>query len=372
MAAESNLSSAALIPLQTRFLAKATGQRRGVTEAGAAPPPCGAGFALRIGANRVYDSGMSRPCGHDAFESERREWLAVLADEQNRADNTIQNYGRDLSDFFTFLREYDPAARTRDDLVCFEARVFRAWLAWRVKREVSAASNARALAALRSFYRYLLRAHGLECPGLARVRGAPTKRGLPRPLSETQAAALLAAVVDANDGSAPWISARDRAVLFLLWGAGLRVGEALAISEADAPRPGLDAIIVRGKGDKERVVPILPVVAAACEEYRVICPHLGIDGGAAPFFRGLRGGVLSPRVVQLLVQRLRGRLGLSSSVTPHALRHSFATQLLARGADLRVLQELLGHSSLSTTQRYTAVDGGRLMSVYRSAHPRAS
>ncbi|MGR4001084.1 MAG: tyrosine recombinase XerC [Alphaproteobacteria bacterium] len=322
--------------------------------------------------NHGYRNGSNR---HDNsrsdIETDQRDWLAALANEQNRAENTIQSYKRDLTDFLTFLREYDNSSPTRNDLVQLEVRSFRAWLSWRVKRKVSPNSNARALAALRSFYRHLHRAHGLECPGLARVRSAPTKRGLPRPLTETQAKDLLAAVVTMNSNAEPWIIARDRAVLLLLWGAGMRISEALAFSEENAPRPNQEAIIVRGKGEKERILPILPIVAQACEEYRAICPYLGTDPHA-PFFRGQRGKTLSPRIVQLLMQKLRSQLGLPSSATPHALRHSFATQLLSRGADLRVLQELLGHASLSTTQRYTAVENTRLTEAYRKAHPRAA
>ena len=201
---------------------------------------------------------------------------------------------------------------------------------------------------------------------LATVRGPRQARPLPRALTDKEAARVVAAV--GETASAPWQSLRNTAVVLLLYGAGLRIGEALALSRDQAPRPGQESLRVLGKGRKERMVPLLAVVTAAVDAYVAACPYrLEPDG---PLFRGSRGGALSPRIIQKALQELRRNLALPEGTTPHALRHSFATHLLAGGGDLRQIQELLGHASLSTTQRYTSVDAEALIEVYQRAHPR--
>jgi integrase/recombinase XerC len=223
---------------------------------------------------------------------------------------------------------------------------------------------------LRSFARFLERAGEARASAFFALRAPRIARSLPKPISPTDARAMADTETRAGEEREPWILARDAAVIALLYGAGLRIAEALSIRRKDAPVGAIDALTVIGKGRKERTTPIIAPVRAAVESYLKACPYVLKDDG--PLFVGARGGELSPRIIQLAVARLRGALGLPDSATPHALRHSFATHLLARGGDLRTIQELLGHSSLSTTQIYTAVDSARLLEAYRSAHPRAN
>jgi integrase/recombinase XerC len=232
---------------------------------------------------------------------------------------------------------------------------------------IASRSLMRMLAGIRSFARYLERNGKGKLGALAAVRAPKIGRTLPKPLPMAAAKQLADAELRAGEARAPWILARDAAVLALCYGSGLRISEALGLKRRDLD--GGDALTVLGKGNKQRMVPLLPQVAALIDTYVKICPYgLPPDG---PLFVGAKGGPLSPRIVQLAMERLRGALGLPDSATPHALRHSFATHLLTRGGDLRAIQELLGHASLSTTQIYTAVDTERLMEAYRSAHPRA-
>jgi integrase/recombinase XerC len=226
----------------------------------------------------------------------------------------------------------------------------------------------RALAGVRSFARFLERNGNGRVGALAAVRAPKVPKTLPKPLPIASAKRMADADIRAGEEREPWILARDAAVLALLYGSGLRISEALGLKRGAVPGRG-DAVTVTGKGNKQRMVPLLPQVAQLIADYIAICPSdLPADG---PLFVGARGKALSPRIIQLAMERLRGVLGLPDSATPHALRHSFATHLLARGGDLRAIQELLGHASLSTTQIYTAVDSERLLEVYRSAHPRA-
>ena len=294
------------------------------------------------------------------------DWQAWLRDEKRASAHTLEAYRRDLAGFLAFLAAYREA---RVDLALLDElalRDFRAWLAERAGRGLSAASSARALSVLRGFYRWAERGGLLSNSRIAAVRTPKQAERLPRALGQFEADELL----DAEPARAgpPWVAARDRAVLLLLYGAGLRIGEALGLTPADLPGPGGDALRILGKGNKTRLVPLLPALPEAIEAYRRLCPYDLED--RAPLFRGLRGGPLRARVVQLAIQDLRRSLGLPESTTPHALRHSFATHLLAGGADLRGIQELLGHASLSTTQRYTAVDPAGLLKAY-AAHPRA-
>ena len=297
-------------------------------------------------------------------------WLSRLADERRRADNTIAAYRRDLDDFLGFLAEHRGGVPDLAALGALSVRDVRAWLARRAAEGRAKTSTARALSAVRVFFRYLEREGVAVSSALTLVRAPKTPRAVPRPLTEGQAKA----VVDLNEGSgAPtdWTARRDIAVLLLLYGCGLRIGEALRLDRADVPAEGggLRSLMITGKGGKQRVVPVLPVVAEAIADYLAACPHRLESGG--PLFVGVRGKRLQPKLVQQTMARLRGALGLPESATPHALRHSFATHLLAGGGDLRTIQELLGHASLSTTQRYTEVDEAGLLAAYTAAHPRA-
>jgi integrase/recombinase XerC len=223
---------------------------------------------------------------------------------------------------------------------------------------------------LRGFFRFLERRGLVINPALTVLRGPRLSRAVPKPLSETDARATIDAADQVQSvGSEPWVAARDTALVTLLYGCGLRLSEALDLTRRQAPAAGMASLRVTGKGGKTRIVPLLPVVITAVADYLAHCPHaIGPDDD---LFVGVRGGPLNPRLVQRLMEQLRFRLGLPDTATPHALRHSFATHLLAGGADLRAIQELLGHASLSTTQRYTAVDAATLMDVYARAHPRA-
>jgi len=296
-------------------------------------------------------------------------WLRGLAGERDLSPKTVEAYGRDLRQFLAFQMERNGAAPTIADFAGVAPADLRAFLARRRAEDVQSRSLMRALAGLRSFARYLERAGEARASAFFALRAPRIARSLPKPISPTDARAMADTETRAGEEREPWILARDAAVIALLYGAGLRIAEALSIRRKDAPVGAIDALTVVGKGRKQRTTPIIAPVRAAVEAYLKACPYVLKDDG--PLFVGARGGELSPRIIQLSVARLRGALGLPDSATPHALRHSFATHLLARGGDLRTIQELLGHSSLSTTQIYTAVDAARLLEAYRSAHPRA-
>ena len=297
-------------------------------------------------------------------------WLSRLADERRRSDNTVAAYRRDLGDFLSFLAEHRGEVPDLAALGALSVRDVRAWLTRRAAEGRAKTSTARALSAVRVFFRHLERDGIPVSSALSLVRAPKTPRGVPRPLSEGQAKAVIAH--DERSGEPPdWVARRDTAVLLLLYGCGLRIGEALGLDRADAPAAdgALRSLMISGKGGKQRVVPVLPVVAEAIADYLAACPHFLKPGD--PLFVGVRGRRLQPRLVQHKMAGLRGALGLPASATPHALRHSFATHLLAGGGDLRTIQELLGHASLSTTQRYTEVDEAGLLAAYAAAHPRA-
>ena len=297
-------------------------------------------------------------------------WLSRLADERRRADNTIAAYRRDLDDFLGFLAEHRGEVPDLAMLGALNVRDVRAWLARRAAKGLAKTSTSRALSAVRVFFRHLEREGVPVSSALSLVRGPKTPRGVPRPLTEGQAKAVVE-LNEGNGGPSDWTARRDIAVLLLLYGCGLRISEALGLDRADAPATGGDprSLMITGKGGKQRVVPVLPVVAEAIADYLATCPHTLKPGD--PLFVGVRGKRLQPKLVQQTMARLRGALGLPASATPHALRHSFATHLLAGGGDLRTIQELLGHASLSTTQRYTEVDEAGLLAAYAAAHPRA-
>jgi len=295
-------------------------------------------------------------------------WLEHLAHERRSSPRTLEAYGFAAGRYIAFLEQHRGEAIALSTLGEVSAGEIRAWLAHlrQGERPLSPRSLSQALSAIRTFHGFLDRRLDTPNPAIALVRGPRVKPGAPRPVSEDQARGMMA-----EPGLDPdredWEAARDEAVLTLLYGCGLRISEALALKRADAPLP--DALRILGKGSKTRIVPVLPAVRAGVEAYLAQVPFaLDPDG---PLFRAKRGGPLSPRHVQAMVQTLRGRLGLPASATPHALRHSFATHLLGAGADLRSIQELLGHASLSTTQRYTQVDAAALLSAYSKAHPHA-
>jgi integrase/recombinase XerC len=297
------------------------------------------------------------------------EWCSWLAHEKRRAAASVKAYQTDLIGFLKFCADHLGGPPDLEQLLGLSTTDFRAWLAWRHRQGLARTSTARALAALRNFYRYLDRQHGRHNPALKALRTPRLARRLPRPLSSGQARELIATVAEV---AAPeWVGRRDTALLLLLYGGGLRIGEALALPRGALGRtPAAQrTLMVTGKGQKQRLVPVLPVVAEAIDAYLHACPW-PLDP-AAPLFVGLRGKRLQPTMIRRRMRDLRRLLGLPESATPHALRHSFATHLLAGGADLRVIQELLGHASLSTTQGYTGVEGERLMRLYHRAHPRA-
>lgn len=288
-----------------------------------------------------------------------------LSGERRLSPRTVEAYDRDLAVFAEFLAGHLATAPTLADLTALRASDFRAWMAQRRRDGLSARSLARALSALRTFFAYAKRRWGLDNAALGLVESPKLRRSQPKPVSEDAAQALIAET--ALTGSPDWVQARDEAVIVLLYGCGLRISEALALAGRD--RELGETLRVTGKGGKTRIVPVLPVVREAVARYVALCPF---DlAGPEPLFRGVRGGALGARAVQTAMERLRNRLGLAASATPHALRHAFATHLLAHGGDLRAIQELLGHASLSTTQVYADVENSRLMAVYDGAHPRA-
>ncbi|MGH7123156.1 MAG: tyrosine recombinase XerC [Stellaceae bacterium] len=293
-------------------------------------------------------------------------WQSWLEHERRASRHTVLGYGRDLAGFLDFLRDHLGALPSLAALEALGPADFRAYLAGRAQAGIERSSSARALSTLRGFFRFLDRRGLAKNAALSAVRTPKLPKSVPKPLTAEDAALTLDGIVEL--GEQPWIGRRDLAILMLLYGCGLRLSEALGLTRAEAPvKPGM--LSITGKGRKTRLVPVLPAVSEAIAGYVAICPHRLAAKG--PLFVGVRGGPLNPRLVQRQMQRLRMLLGLPETATPHALRHSFATHLLAGGGDLRSIQELLGHASLSTTQRYTAVDAERLLAVYDRAHPRA-
>jgi integrase/recombinase XerC len=295
------------------------------------------------------------------------DWLNHLEKERRLSENTLEAYGRDLEQFFRFLTAHLGAPPSPADVSALTPADVRAFMADRRTGGVGAKTLGRQVAALRSFARFCERHSIAATTAFTSIRPPKQPKSLPKARSISDSANLIGMTEAFSEE--PWIAARDKAVLTLLYGCGLRISEALGIKGADAPIGGTEMIRVVGKGGRERIVPVLPAVRRAVEDYVQLTPFPPEPG--EPLFRGAKGGPLSPRIVQIAIARLRGALGLESTVTPHALRHSFATHLLGRGGDLRTIQELLGHSSLSTTQIYTNVDSERLLEVYRKAHPRA-
>ncbi len=301
------------------------------------------------------------PACRDALQ----HWLDSLGALSGRSENTLNAYRGDVAEFLTFMTLHQGAQQGLGALERITVPDMRAWMAQQRNSGVGARSLARKLSAVKSFYRWLAEREGFEPTAVLSTRAPKFTKKLPRPLAEDAAKAMIE-TVELQSGK-DWVAARDVAVVTLLYGCGLRISEALSLTGADAPLA--QTIRIVGKGDKERIVPVLPAARDAVDAYLRLCPHPQEPN--SPLFRGVRGGALNARAIQAAMANARMQLGLPSTATPHAMRHSFATHLLSAGGDLRSIQELLGHASLSTTQTYTAVDTARLMEVYNRAHPKA-
>lgn len=294
-------------------------------------------------------------------------WLDHLGDERRLSDKTLLAYERDLRQFLRFMTDHLGGAPSLKDVADLRPADFRAFMASRRRKGVQSRSLARGLAGIRSFFGFLEKRGETNAAAASAIRPPRQPRSLPKPVTVQDAKAVASG--DLSLEPAAWIDARNTAVLCLLYACGLRISEALSLTGKTAPRRGTKTLRILGKGRKERIVPVLPVVCEAIEAYLALCPYPVT--AASPLFLGARGGPLNPRLIQLAMAKMRGALGLPDSATPHALRHSFATHLLAGGGDLRTIQELLGHASLSTTQIYTEIDTARLLEAYDKAHPRA-
>jgi len=298
--------------------------------------------------------------------TEKQRWLTQLAHERRLSVKTVEAYERDIRQFLAFLTTHFGGSVEISDLSDLKPMDLRAFLAHRRRDGAGSRTLGRGLAGIRSFLHHLERKGMANAAAISAMRAPKQPKSLPKPLTANQALGL----VDANSqlDEEPWIAARNAAVLILLYACGLRISEALALTRADFP-PDAESLRITGKGGKTRLVPLLPIAAQSIAHYLAICPwNPGIN---EPLFRGARGGSLQPAIVQKQMRLMRSALGLPDTATPHALRHSFATHLLAGGGDLRTIQELLGHASLSTTQIYTGVDSSRLLEIYDNAHPRA-
>lgn len=303
------------------------------------------------------------PAASDALAS----WLDHLRALDGRAENTLTAYQADVSGFLAFLSRHHGESLGLARLARITPSDLRAFMAHERARGISPRSLAREVSAIKTFFRWLAEREGFDATPVLSARSPKFSGKLPRPLSEDAARAMIGTV--GETAREDWIAARDVAVVTLLYGSGLRISEALGLTGAEAALP--EVLRIRGKGGKERIVPVLPAARAAVVTYVRLCPFPVAGEPVHPLFRGARGGPLNPRLVQKATEQARLALGLPATATPHAMRHSFATHLLAAGGDLRAIQELLGHASLSTTQAYTAVDAARLMEVYEKAHPRA-
>ena len=298
--------------------------------------------------------------------SARKDWLEQLQKTRRVAKLTVEAYERDSRQFLSFLCQHLGHIPDISDLSGLRVADMRSFLAYRRNMGVGSRSLGRGLAGIRSFFNFLTRAGLADVPAARIVRTPKQPKSLPKPLNIADALHIVDKKTQLDDE--PWVASRNAAILTLCYGCGLRISEALSLTPADFSDKNATSIYVTGKGGKTRLVPVIPAVHEAIDDYLSCCPF--ILPPDQPLFRGVRGGKLQRAIVERAVQQLRSSLGLPDSVTPHALRHSFATHLLSRGGDLRTIQELLGHASLSTTQIYTGVDTDRLMEVYKKAHPR--
>jgi integrase/recombinase XerC len=308
----------------------------------------------------------------ERLDTAREAWRDWLKSERRLAGHTLVAYEHDVASFLGFMTSYLGGPPTLDALAKLKPAEFRAWLAERARQGLARTSTARAFSSVRSFFNFLGKRGLAHNATIGAIQTPKLPRSVPKALSERDMEEVLDAAPEQE--RAAWIDLRDGAILLLLYGAGLRIGEALGLTKLTIEmllKGGHDTLSVVGKGNKTRLVPLLPQTLEALKAYRDACPYMAALGPSDAFFLGVRGGALDPAIVQKRVREIRQGLGLAESVTPHALRHSFATHLLGAGGDLRTIQELLGHASLSTTQRYTDVDAARLTEVYRAAHPRA-
>lgn len=323
-----------------------------------------------VPATEASPQGAQLTCAAPDLLAEITRWLSHLRAERRLSPKTLEAYARDLRQCLTFLSEHWGGLVTLKQFASIEATDVRAFMSSRRADDIGGRSLMRALAGLRSFGRFLEREGKGKVGALSAIRAPKIGKSLPKPIQMTSARQMTNADIRAGENREPWIWARDAAVMALLYGSGLRISEALGLKRRDVPLPGKgDVIIVTGKGNKTRMVPVLQNVLALIQDYVAMCPHMIAQDGA--IFVGARGGPLSPRIIQLTMERLRGALGLPDSATPHALRHSFATHLLTRGGDLRAIQEFFFFNDTATTEIYTGVDADRLLDVYRTAHPRA-
>jgi integrase/recombinase XerC len=304
---------------------------------------------------------MISPAARDALQG----WLEAQKALNGASDNTLDAYARDVAGFLAFMTDHKGDAQGVGPLTKLTTSDMRSWMAFTRGQDVGPRSLARKLSAVKSFYRWLSEREGFDPTAVLSARSPKYQRKLPRPLAPEAAQDVLDTTE--KQSLTPWVAARDQAVVTLLYGCGLRISEALGLT-CDALPMG-EALRIKGKGGKERLVPVIAPAREAVERYTHLCPFPPDPG--TPLFRGTRGGALNPRIVQKTLENVRNQLGLPASATPHAMRHSFATHLLNAGGDLRAIQELLGHASLSTTQAYTAVDTARLVEVYNKAHPKA-
>ncbi|HKL56549.1 MAG: tyrosine recombinase XerC [Roseovarius sp.] len=303
---------------------------------------------------------MISAAARDALEG----WLKAQKALKGASENTLDAYGRDVAGFLSFMTEHKGKSQGLGALSVIGIGDMRSWMAFTRGRDVGPRSLARKLSAVKSFYRWLSEREGFDATAVLSARAPKFQRKLPRPLAPDAAQDMIETLEMQTQN--PWVAARDQAVVTLLYGCGLRISEALGLT-CDILPIG-DALRIIGKGGKERVVPVIAPARDAVTRYVALCPF--DMGPGEPLFRGVRGGALNPRGVQKVIEATRNQLGLPATATPHAMRHSFATHLLNAGGDLRAIQELLGHASLSTTQAYTAVDSSRLMDVYNMAHPK--
>ena len=300
-----------------------------------------------------------------ALTSALAKWLDHCRALGGASDNTIKAYQSDVISFLAFMTQHHGGVQGLGPLSKITVSDMRSWMASERARGVGARSLARSLSAVKTFYRWLSDREGFEATAMLSTRSPKFTKKLPRPLAIDAATAMIETVeLQTRDG---WVAARDVAVVTLLYGCGLRISEALGLTGADVPLPPV--MRIKGKGGKERVVPVINAARDAVDAYLKLSPHQVEPN--SPLFRGVRGGALNPRMVQKVMEKSRLQLGLPATATPHAMRHSFATHLLTAGGDLRAIQELLGHASLSTTQAYTAVDTAHLMDVYNRTHPKA-
>jgi integrase/recombinase XerC len=308
---------------------------------------------------------MSKTSSHidSTLQAAVAEWEEWIASVKRASKHTLISYQNDLRHLFAFMAGHGGGKISLQSLKSMEARDFRAWLASRLN-DFEASSNARALSSVKHFYRFLEKKHGLKNSAIFHIRSPKIKKSVPKALTEMQAEQVME--LAGKQYEVEWLGKRDLALFTLIYGAGLRISEALSLKYGEFKG---DVLTIRGKGNKERQVPLLPLIKSAVENYTDSCPHPFTN--STKLFLGVRGEVLNPAMVQRALRKIRGQLGLADTTTPHALRHSFATHLLSAGADLRSIQELLGHASLSTTQRYTHVDKERLLKAYENAHPRA-